>query len=142
MIAIMANAKTENNMEQKLSDYFEAQKFFQTGDQNGKKAFFCLGMYTRQVMACLEKNVAENGKENKDQNKLTRLATYNMSYRNFTSLAKLLDGYALTCNSKLLACGGLSRQFLVNAEFTSDKAKLPITDANTAFSLGLYQQFK
>jgi hypothetical protein len=128
--------------ESTLETYFASQKFFTSGDIAGKKAFFCLGMYTRQIMACLEKSVAENGAENKEQKKLTRYATYNMSYRNFTNLAKLLDGYALACNSKLLACGGLSRQYLVNAEFPNDKAKLPVTDANTAFSLGLYQQFK
>ena len=126
----------------KLETYFASQKFFTTGDVAGKKAFFCLGQYTRQVMGCMEKQVAEAGHESKDQKKLTRYATYNMNYRNFTNLAKLLDGYALACNSKLLNCGGLSRQYIVNAEFTSDKTKLPTVDANTAFSLGLYQQFK
>jgi hypothetical protein len=141
MASNMTNAKLETT-ESKLEQYFTTQKFFQTGDQNGKKAFFALGLYTRSVMDCLEKNVAENGGENKDQKKLTKFATYNMNYRNFTNLAKLLDGFALSCNTKLLACGGLSRQYLVNAEFTSDKTKLPATDANTAFSLGLYQQFK
>ena len=133
--------KTEAH-ESTLETYFGSQKFFTTGDIAGKKAFFCLGQYTRQVMGCMEKQVAEAGHENKEQKKLTRYATYNMSYRNFTNLAKLLDGYALACNSKLLNCGGLSRQYLVNAEFPNDKAKLPVTDANTAFSLGLYQQFK
>jgi hypothetical protein len=135
------NTKTETN-ESKLEEYFASQKFFATGDVAGKKAFFCLGQYTRQVMGCMEKQVVENGKEDKEQKKLTKYATYNMNYRNFTNLAKLLDGYALACNSKLLSCGGLSRHYLVNAEFPADKDKLSTADANTAFSLGLYQQFK
>jgi hypothetical protein len=133
--------KTETQ-ESKLEQYFESQRFFQSGDINGKKAFFCLGVYTRSIMACLEKTVAENGGENKDQKKLTRLATYNMNYRNFTNLAKLLDGFALQCNTKLLSCGGISRQYLANADFPNDKNTLPTTDANTSFSLGLYQTFK
>lgn len=138
----MTNAKLETTTESKLEQYFTTQKFFQTNDTEGKKACFCLGQYTRQVMQCLEHQVAENGGENKDQKKLTKYASYNMNYRNFTNLAKLLDGFALSCNTKLLACGGLSRQYLVNSEFTSDKTALPTTDANTAFSLGLYQTFK
>jgi hypothetical protein len=135
------NTKTET-YESKLEEYFSTQKFFATGDSAGKKAFFCLGQYTRKVMGCMERQVAENGKEDKEQKKLTKYATYNMSYRNFTNLAKLLDKYALQINTKLLACGGFSRRYLINAEFTSDKTKLPIIDANTAFSLGLYQVFK
>ena len=90
-------------------------------------------------MGCLEKQVAETGKENKDQSKLTRYVTRNMSYKNFTTLAKLLDGFALKCDTKLLTCGGLSRQYLANAEFTSDETALPTIDANNSFSLGLYQ---
>jgi hypothetical protein len=93
-------------------------------------------------MACLEKEVAENGIENKEQHKLTKYATYNMNYRNFTNLAKILDSFALICNTKLLNCGGLSRKFLANSEFPDDKSKLSTLDANNAFSLGLYQQFK
>ena len=81
------NIKTETH-ESKLEEYFGNQKFFATGDAAGKKAFFCLGQYTRQVMGCMERQVAENGKEDKEQKKLTRYATYNMSYRNFTNLAK------------------------------------------------------
>jgi len=137
----MVNTKNEV-IENKLESYFESQKFFKSGDINGKKALFCLGLYTRNVMSCIEKNVVENGKEDERQNRLTKYATHNMSYRNFTFLAKMLDGYALKCNTKLLSCGGLSRQYLANAEFPSYKTKLPTTDANTAFSLGLYQQFK
>jgi hypothetical protein len=140
-----ANTKpetTKESKESKLEQYFANNKFFQTNDVNGKKAFFCLGLYTRSVMGCLERTVAENGGENKDQKKLTRYATRNMSYKNYTYLIRLLDSFALQCNTKLLDCGGLSRQFLSNAEFTEDKSKLPTTDANNAFSLGLYQQFK
>jgi hypothetical protein len=140
-----ANTKvetTKESKESKLEEYFTNNKFFQTGDVNGKRAFFALGLYTRQIMECQERQVAENGAENKEQKRLTKYATRNMSYKNFTDLAKLLDGYALQCNTKLLSCGGISRQYLANAEFTNDKTALPTTDANTAFSLGLYQQFK
>lgn len=138
---MVTNSKSET-LENKLEIYFESQKFFQNGDISGKKAYFCLGVYTRSIMACLEKQVAENGSENKEQKRLTKYATRNMSYKNFTYLAKLLDGFALNCNMKLLNCGGLSRQFLANAAFPNDKTALPTTDSNMAFSLGLYQQFK
>ena len=138
---MVTNSKSET-IESKLNVYFESHKFFQSGDINGKKSFFCLGLYTRSIMACLEKSVAENGAENKEQARLTRYATRNMSYKNFTMLAKMLDGFALRCNTKLLNCGGLSRQYLANAEFTSDKDALSVIDSNNAFSLGLYQQLK
>jgi hypothetical protein len=133
----MTNTKHET-IEKTIEQYFESQKFFGSGDVNGKKAFFALGVYCRRVMGCLEKSVAENGGENKEQKKLTRYATYNMNYRNYSNLAKVLDSFALQCNTKLLSCGGISRQYLANATFTSDKKALPSTDANTAFSLGLY----
>lgn len=133
--------KSETPIQNKLEQYFEANaKFFGSNDVNGKKAFFCLGQYTKRVMTCMEKQVAENGGENKFEAKVTKLATYNMSYRNFTMLTKLLDSYAMKCN--LLACSGLSKQYLINAEFVSDKKALSIEDANLAFSLGLYQNFK
>lgn len=134
-------SKTET-IETKLESYFESQKFFGNGDISGKKAFFALGLYCRSVMGCLEKQVAEAGKESKDQQRLTRYATRNMNYQNFTNLAKLLDAFALRCNTKLLNCGGISRMYLANSEFPNDKDALPTTDANNAFSLGLYQQFK
>lgn len=128
----------------KTEQYFEEQaKFFGQGDSNGKKAFFCLGQYTRRVMECMEKSIAENGGENTFQKKITKQATYNMSYRNFTQIMKLLDGTALTCNPDLFKkCSGLAKQYVINAEFTSDKKALSTEDANMAFSLGLYQQFK
>lgn len=137
----MANTKTEVS-ESKLDEFFTTNsKFFGSGDTNGKRSFFCLGQYTRKVMECLEKQ-AETGVENSYQKKLTKQVTYNMNYKNYSIMMKLLDSYALTCNSKLLACGGLSRQFLMKAEFTSDKKALSSEDANTAFSLGLYEIFK
>jgi len=140
MVGAKAEA-TQSKIEETLNSYFEQNsKFFGSGDTNGKKAFFCLGQYTKRVMTCMEKQVAENGGENKFEAKVTKLATYNMSYRNFTMLTKLLDSYAMKCN--LLACSGLSKQYLINAEFVSDKKALSIEDANLAFSLGLYQNFK
>jgi hypothetical protein len=135
-----------NNGEQKLSGmelYFEQNsKFFGTGDSNGKKAYFALGQYTRKVMECMEKQVAESGKENRNQKQITRLVTSNMTYRIFSALVKVLDTVALTCNPKLFqSCSGLCKQYMINADFPSDKKALPIEDANTAFSLGMYQKF-
>lgn len=131
---------------QKLSDmdeYFEQNaKFFGIGDSNGKKAYFALGQYTRKVFECLEKQVAENGGEDKTQAQITRLATSNMTYRVFSSLSKLLDTVALKCNSKLFqSCSGSCKQFMIQADFPSNKKALPVEDANTAFSLGMYQKF-
>jgi hypothetical protein len=64
------------------NEYFEQNnKFFGTGDANAKKAFFMPGQYTKKVMECMEKQVAENGEENVFQAKMTRLATSNMTYR-------------------------------------------------------------
>ncbi len=139
----MANTKAEVE-KSKLDQYFDANaKFFGSGDSNGKKAFFCLGQYTRRVMECEEKRVAETDTENAMQKKITKQATYNMSYRNFTQMMKLLDGTALTCNPDLFKkCSGLAKQYVINAEFTSDKKALSTEDANMAFSLGLYQVFK
>jgi hypothetical protein len=140
----MVSAKVETPIQSKLDEYFEQNsKFFGSNDSNGKKAFFCLGQYTRRVMECEEKRLAETGEENTFQKKITKQATYNMSYRNFTQMMKLLDGTALTCNTDLFKkCSGLAKQYVINAEFTNDKKALSTEDANMAFSLGLYQQFK
>ncbi|MFZ2498769.1 hypothetical protein [Methanosarcina sp.] len=135
--------KSEATQQSKLEQYFEANsKFFGSGDINGKRAFFTLGQYCRKVMECEEKRLAETGEENTFQKKITKQATYNMSYRNFTQMMKLLDGTALTCNPDLFKkCSGLAKQYVINAEFTTDKKALSTEDANMAFSLGLYQQF-
>jgi hypothetical protein len=134
-----ANDKKEGTVE----EYFEQnKKFFGIGDVNGKKAFFMLGNYTRKVMECQEKKVAEDGKENKFSSQVTRLATSNMTYRVFSSLSKLLDATALKCNPKLFqSCSGACKQYLIQADFTTDKKALSVEDANMAFSLGLYQRF-
>ena len=67
-----ANGQKISNPE----EYFAAnEKFFNSGDSNAKKAFFMLGQYTKKVMECVEKQVAETGGENPFQVKLTRLAT-------------------------------------------------------------------
>lgn len=127
----------------KLEAYFEQNaKFFNSGDVNGKKAFFCLGQYTRRVMESEEKRVAEAGGENKFQARITKQAAYNMSYRNFTLMLKLLDGTALICNPDLFTkCSGACKQFIINSECVSDKKALKTEDANMAFSLGMYQNF-
>jgi hypothetical protein len=47
----MATTKTETPIQSKLDEYFEQNsKFFGSNDSNGKKAFFCLGQYTRVYM--------------------------------------------------------------------------------------------
>jgi hypothetical protein len=133
-----------NEIKFKTADeYFEQNaKFFGTGDSDAKKAFFLLGQYTKKVMECQEKQVAENGKEDKFQAQLTRLVTSNMTYRVFTSLAKLLDDTALRCNPKLFySCSGAAKQCMIQSDFVADKTKLSVEDANTAFSLGMFQKF-
>jgi hypothetical protein len=143
----MVNEKISNEkVSEKVSNaeqYFEAnKKFFATGDINGKKACFTLGMYCRKVMELAEKHIAEAGKEDKFEKQLSRLVTSNMTYRVFSSMAKLLDDMALRCNSKLFQqCSGQCKQYLINSDFVTDKKALSAEDANTAFSLGLYQKF-
>jgi len=124
-------------------EYFAAnEKFFNAGDSNAKKAFFMLGQYCKKVMECNEKQIAENGGEDVFQAKMTRLATSNMTYRVFSALTKLLDDTALRCNAKLFfACSGSCKQLMIQSDLPSDKKALPVEDANTAFSLGLYQKF-
>src|SRR5665647_1100521 len=124
-------------------EYFAAnEKFFGNGDVNGKKAFFMLGQYTKKVMECQEKLVAENGVHDKFQERMTRLATSNMTYRVFSALAKLLDDTSLRCNAKLFfACSGQCKQLMIQSDLPREKKALPVEDANTAFSLGMYQKF-
>ncbi|HOW13493.1 hypothetical protein [Methanosarcina sp.] len=140
------NGKVEaqqNSKQTKLEAYFEQNsKFFGSNDSNGKKAFFCLGQYTRRVMEAEEKKVAESGEENKFQKKIVKQIGYNMSYRNFGLVIKLLDGEALTVNPDLFTkCSGACKQFIINSECVSDKKALKPEDANLAFSLGMYQKF-
>jgi valyl-tRNA synthetase len=134
---------TNANKISSAEEYFTQNgKFFNNGDTNGKRAFFTLGQYCRKVMECQEKAVSENGKQDKFQAQVTRLAASNMTYRIFSALTKLLDATALTCNSKLFqSCSGACKQYLIQADFLSDKKALSVEDANTAFSLGLYQKF-
>ena len=134
---------TNANKISSAEEYFtQNSKFFESGDANGKKAFFMLGNYTRKVMECHEKSLGENGAEDKFQKKLTQLATSNMTYRVFSSLAKLLDDEAFRCNPKLFqSCSGACKERLIQADFPNDKKALSVEDANTAFSLGLYQKF-
>jgi hypothetical protein len=123
--------------------YFEANaKFFETGDSNGKKAFFLLGQYTRKVMECQEKTVAEAGTDDRYQKRLTSLVRSNMTYRVFAELNKLLDDIALKCDTKLFYnYSGLPKQYMILADLPTNKKALPVEDSNTAFSLGLCQKF-
>jgi hypothetical protein len=134
---------TSNTQKLDVESYFEQNsKFFESGDSNGKKAFFLLGQYTRKVMECQEKVIAENGGEDKYQKRLTSLVRSNMTYRVFAELNKLLDDIALKCDSKIFYThSGLSKQYMINAELPNDKKALPVEDSNTAFSLGLCQKF-
>jgi hypothetical protein len=132
--------------EKKLSgadEYFEANaKFFEIGDSNGKKAFFLLGQYTRKVMECQEKQIAEAGGEDRYQKRLTSLVRSNMTYRVFAELNKLLDDIALKCDTKIFYnYSGLPKQYMILADLPTDKKALPVEDSNTAFSLGLCQKF-
>jgi hypothetical protein len=134
---------SSNEKKLDITEYFEANaKFFESGDSNGKKAFFLLGQYTRKVMECQEKQVAEASTEDKYQKRLTSLVRSNMTYRVFAELNKLLDDIALKCDSKIFYThSGLSKQYMINAELPTDKKALPVEDSNTAFSLGLCQKF-
>jgi hypothetical protein len=133
---------TSNTQKLDAETYFEQNsKFFENGDSNAKKAFFLLGQYTRKVLECQEKQVAETGTEDKYQKRLTSLVRSNMTYRVFAELNKLLDDIALKCDSKIFYnCSGLPKQYMINAELPTDKKALTPADANTAFSLGLCQK--
>lgn len=143
------NGKTETaqnvNVEKsKVEQYFAAnEKFFNTGDINAKKAFFMLGQYCRKVSEIEEKQIAESGTESKFQARLAREISNNMSYRAFTIIMKLLDAAALKHNPQLFyKCSGACKELMINSNLVSDKKSLKNEDANMAFSLGLYQQFK
>lgn len=126
-----------------MDEYFEQNsKFFETGDSNGKKAFFLLGAYCRKVMECQEKQIAEAGTDDIYQKRLTSLVRSNMTYRVFAELNKLLDDIALKCDTKIFYnYSGLPKQYMILADFPTDKKALPVEDSNTAFSLGLCQKF-
>lgn len=137
----MTTTKTEPV--NKLDQYWTDNKFFNIGDSNAKKAFFMLGQYCRKVTDCAEKQIAETGIENKFQARMSKLIGYNMSYRNFTMLIKLLDSESLKCSPQLFyRCSGACKELMINSNLVSDKKALSVEDANMSFSLGLYQQFK
>lgn len=134
------------NGEQKFKtaeEYFTQTKFFESGDVNAKKAFFLLGQYTKRVMECNEKIVAESGEEDKFQKKLAQLITSNMTYRVYKAISGLNDAMALTCNPKLfkeIGCDHLN--YMVQSEYFEKRGeKVDLDDANIAFSLGLHQKF-
>jgi thiamine kinase-like enzyme len=133
-----ATINTENQY------FIDNVKFFESSDVNGRKAFFCLGMYTRRVLESVEKEVAEKGVQTPEQEKFVKRINkeigYNMSYRSFTTITKLLDSMARNVNPKLFfSCSGTCKQYMINSEVMSDKKALNTSDANMAFSLGLYQ---
>ena len=140
-----SNTKVGTTVEDKMNEFFtQNQKFFAAGDINGKRAFFTLGMYTRRVMESFEKQVAEAGTQTKDQEKfvsrINKEISYNMTYRSFTTISKLLDSMARNVNPKLFfSCSGVCKQYIINSEVMSDNKALPASDANLAFSLGMYQ---
>jgi hypothetical protein len=141
----MANTKSGNG--NVIEQYFEGQneKFFAVGDMNGKKAFFCLGMYCRRVIEGLEKVIAEAGTETPEQAKfisrINKEIGYNLTYRSFTTISKLLDSMARQVNPKLfMTCSGVCKTYIINSDVMTDKKALPSADANLAFSLGMYQK--
>jgi hypothetical protein len=135
-----------NDVENRMTEFFNAnEKFFTGGDENGKRAFFTLGLYCRRVTEALEKTVAEAGTQTKEQEKFTsrinREMNYNMTYRSFTMISKLLDSMARSVNPKLfMTCSGVCKTYIINSDVRTDKKALPSADANLAFSLGLYQK--
>jgi hypothetical protein len=99
----MANTKTID-IEDRMNGFFtQNEKFFSDGDVNGKKAFYTLGMYYRRVMESIEKQIAEVGTETEEQTKFTKRINkeigYNMTYRSFTTISKLLDNLNLTVST-------------------------------------------
>ncbi|MGB9927245.1 MAG: hypothetical protein ACPK85_02420 [Methanosarcina sp.] len=60
------------------------------------------GQYCKKVMEYMGKQVAKSEGENKFQERITRLETSNMTYRVFTSLAKLVYDTVLRCNAKAI----------------------------------------
>lgn len=136
--------KSEATQQSTVEAYFAAnEKFFGSGDINAKRAFFMLGQYCRRVSEAEEKQIAESGTESKFQARLAREISNNMSYRAFTIIMKLLDAAALKCNPQLFyKCSGACKELMINSELVSNKKALSVEDANMAFSLGLYQQFK
>jgi hypothetical protein len=129
----------------KLNDFFmQNQKFFEAGDKEGKRGFFALGIYCRKVVESVEKEIATNGAETEEQAKFTKRINreigYNMTYRSFSTIVKLLDNMAAKTNPKLLYnCSGLCKQYIINSECATNKKALPSADANLAFSLGMFQ---
>jgi len=63
-----------------------------------------------------------------------------MTYRSFTTISKVLDSMARQVNPKLyFNCSGICKQFIINSDVMNDKKALPTSDANLAFSLGMFQ---
>lgn len=138
-------------MEQKYSsveDYFaKNKKFFGEGDSNAKRAFFQLGRYCKKVMESAEKYYAEKGENNSFQNKVTRLFTQRMTYRIYILVSNACDEMAIKCNFQLFKEeGGEHKQLMVQSDYylqeDKKKVKMPVEDANTAFSLGLLQEIE
>lgn len=134
----MTNDNGNGNKIKTADEYFvQNDKFFGTGDMNGKRAFFALGQYTKKVMDCVEKQPDE-----KFQKKLNQLVMSNMTYRVFGAMLKLLDDMALKCDSKIFySCSGIPKQYMIQADLPNDKKALAPEDASMAFSLGLCQKF-
>jgi len=142
----MTNNGTKSTDSNAIEQYFsDNAKFFNTNDTNAKRGFFCLGLYAKRVMESLEKQVAESGVETPEQAKFvkrfTRETSFNMNYRSFTIVVKLLDAQARLVNPKLFnTCSNSCKQYVINSDMISDKKAISAADANLAFSLGLYQK--
>ena len=140
------NTKYGNDVDSVLNECFaQNEKFFNSGDKDGKRAFFTLGLYCKKVVESLEKEVATAGTQTKDQEEFTsrinREIGYNIIYRSFTTIIKLLDNMAGKVNPKLIYnCSNTCKQYVINSNVMSDKKALPSADENLAFSLGMYQK--
>jgi hypothetical protein len=89
----------------------------------------------------------EKGEENGFQDKVTKLFTQRMSYRIYNLVSNACDEMAVKCNSQLFREeSGEHKQFMIQSDYylqeDKKKIKMPIEDANTAFSLGLWQKIE
>ncbi len=135
-----------DNKYSSIDDYFaKNKKFFGDGDANAKKAFFLLGRYCNKVMKSAETYYAEKGEENSFQDKVTKLFTQRMTYKTYNLVSNACDEMAVKCNSQLFREeAGEHKQFKIQSDYylqeDKKKIKMPVEDANTAFSPGLWQK--
>jgi hypothetical protein len=70
-----------------------------------------------------------------------------MSYRIYTLVSNACDEMAVKCNNQLFREeAGEHKQFMIQSDYylqeDKKKIKMPVEDANTAFSLDLWQEIE